>query len=200
MSFQPAWHSLSDYQKRIAPEVINEVTEVLLAPDPAPEELSQVEICVILGSKNCGYKAERAAELFGANRDVIFVACGANLALNGKPEATVIRDTLIENGVLEDRIFIEEHSKNTGGNLYHAEQLITGKISDPRTRNLAVLSSWFHRLHVIANLPDSLQHARFINAFGPSTGPDTWHTNQMGRAIILHELLRPGLRVTPVPA
>lgn len=191
VKFDPAWSQIGFVDEPVSRAVIDEVTEILFAPDPHPQELDRVDVCLVLGSRNCGYKAERAADLFGHNERVTFVACGANLGSNGQPEAELIRDILLARGIAAARVLIDEHSTNTVGNLTHAERIITEQVAEPRTLNIAVLSSGFHRLHVLASLPPSLAHAIYINAAGPSTGRDTWHTNPLGRAIILHELRRP---------
>lgn len=191
-AFDPAWEAIGDFDQPLPQALIDEVTAVLFAPDPPPEDLAEVDICVVLGSRNCGYKAERAAELFGENPQVTFVACGANTSISGLPEAELIREVLLDKGVSDERVIIDEHSTNTGGNLHYAEQLIETRVGDPRRQNIAILSSGFHRLHVGASLPPALAHAIYVNATGPLAGRDTWHTNRLGRAVILHELKREG--------
>lgn len=193
MSRWGEWDAIERVDLPVPSAVIDEVNAILFAPDPSPSELAQVEVCVILGSRNCGYKAHRAADLFAARPEVVFVACGANLSASGVPEAELIRGILFERGVADDRVLIDEHSTNTAGNLFHAERLISEQGADPRSRVIAIVSSGFHRRHVFAHLPPALAHALYVSATGPSTGPHTWHTNAMGRAIILHELERPAL-------
>ncbi len=193
MKYNPAWNAIGDVDAPLSLALIDEVNAVLFAPDPPASVLADVEVCVVLGSRNCAYKAERAAELFGARPNVIFVACGANLASNGVPEAEVIQAVLMRHGVADDRVLIDEHSTNTPGNLIHAERLIAERLGDPSTVPVAIVSSGFHRRHVYASLPLSLQHAAYVSATGPLAGPDSWHTNAMGRGIILHELQRPSL-------
>lgn len=190
MNFDLEWNVIGRLGATLTPEMIDEVTGILYAPDPASDILDRTEICVVLGSRNCGYKAERAAELFGSTPGVRFVACGANLSVSGQPEAELIRDILRDRGVAEDRVLIDEHSTNTAGNLYYAEQLIAEHVGDPGAINIAIISSGFHRLHVLASLPPALAHAEYVSAVGPLAGPDTWHTNPLGRAVILHELKR----------
>lgn len=192
MTFRPEWHLIGDIEQPIPQPMIDEVTELLFAPDPPHRTLTQVEVCLVLGSRNCAYKAHRAAELFAERSNIIFVACGANTAVTGQSEAALIRDVLMQRGVAPERIIPEEQSTNTGGNLHHAERLITERLGDPRMKRVAVVSSGFHRLHVLASLPPSLLHATFLTASGPLANRDTWHTNQLGRAVILHELMRPG--------
>lgn len=190
--FKPEWSLIGDMSQPVAQATINGVTDLLFAPDPPLRQLAQVDVCLVLGSRNCAYKAHRAADLFGENTNVMFVACGANIAVTGHPEAKLIRDVLGERGVSAERVILEEYSTNTGGNLLHAERLITERLGDPRMKRIAVLSSGFHRLHVLASLPPALLHAMFLTASGPFANRDTWHTNKLGRAVILHELMRPG--------
>lgn len=192
MIFNPEWHLIGDIEQPIPKPMIDEVTDLLFAPDPPQRTLAQVEVCLVLGSRNCAYKAHRAAELFAERSNVMFVTCGANTAVTGQPEAVLIRDVLAQRGIAPERIILEEQSTNTGGNLHQAERLIAERLGDPRMKRVAVVSSGFHRLHVLASLPPSLFHSTFITASGPLANRDTWHTNQLGRAVILHELMRPG--------
>ena len=191
MTYNAAWDVIGQPGVPIARSIITDVNSILFSPDPAPSELARVEFCVILGSRNCGYKARRAAELFGANESVVFIACGANLTENGLPEAELLTSILLERGIAADRIVIDEHSTNTAGNLFHAERLLSERGADPRSAAITILSSGFHRRHVFASLPPALAHASYVSAMGPHTGPETWHTNALGRAVILHELQRP---------
>lgn len=196
MNFDPRWNEIALHGKPVSRTVIDDVTEILFAPDPPLHQLAQVDICLVLGSRNCGYKAERAAELFSGNEDLTFVACGANLSSNGLPEAELIRDILLAYGVAEERVLIDEHSTNTLGNLVHAERIIREQGWEPSLKSIAIVSSGFHRLHVLASLPPALAHAVYVSATGPSAGKETWHTNPLGRAVILHELKRPGFRLS----
>lgn len=193
MRYDPAWDAIGDADRPLPRSTIDEVTAILFAPDPPPSVLAEVEVCVVLGSRDCGYKAERAAQLFGAIEGMLFVACGANLSSSGQPEAELIRDILLASGVDERRVLIDEHSTNTAGNLFHADRLIADRAADPGTLRIAILSSGFHRRHVLASLPASLAHSVYVSATGPRAGRLTWHTNPLGRAVILHELRRPGL-------
>jgi intracellular sulfur oxidation DsrE/DsrF family protein len=197
--YNPEWDAIGRVSEPVAQATIDEVNEILFAPDPSPITLARVEVCVVLGSRNCGYKAQRAAELFGANQGVVFVACGANVSAMGIPEAELIQGILVDSGISASRVLIDEHSTKTASNLLHAERLIAERVADPRSLNIAIISSGFHRRHVFASLPISLAHVIYVSATGPRTGRDTWHTNAMGRAVILHELKRPGLGLVSEP-
>lgn len=193
MSFNPAWEAIGEFDRSVPRAIINEINEVLFAPDPHPEALAQTDVCIVLGSRNCGYKAQRAIELFGSNERVLFIACGANLALSGQPESAHISSILRAYGVDEARVIIDEHSTNTQENLLHADRLLAEHGITPSERQIAVVSSGFHRLHVLANLPLTLSHAMYVSATGPTAGRESWHKNPLGRAVVLHELKRPGL-------
>lgn len=192
MNFDPRWNEIGRIDRTIPQAIIDDVTAILFAPDPHPSTLAEVDICLVLGSRNCGYKARRASELFGENEQVTFVACGANPSVSGQPEAELIREILLADGVAEERVLVDEHSTNTVGNLVHAERIVAEQVSDPSLKSIAIVSSGFHRLHVLASLPPALAHALYVSATGPSAGKENWHTNALGRAVILHELKRPG--------
>lgn len=191
MTDRAPWGVIRQFDRPVPSTMVEEVNRILFAPDPPLHQLAEVEICVVLGSRNCEYKAHYAARLFADRPQLLFVACGANATLSGMPEAELIRGVLLDHGVSVDQILIDEHSTNTAGNLLHAERLIGERGIDPRGTTIAIVSSGFHRRHVVANLGPMLAHALYLSAIGPNTGPETWHTSAMGRAVIHHELMRP---------
>lgn len=196
MNFNPDWDIIQRFDEPIPCTVIDEVTDVLFSPDPPGHVIEKAEICIILGSRNCGYKAKRAFDLFGVNPNFLYIACGANTTESGSTEAEHIRKVLIANGVSPESVLIEGNSKNTSENLLNAEQLIVDGVGEPSKNNIVIVSSWFHRLHVLASLPKSLDHASFVGASGPFAGKDTWHSNPLGRGVVFHELMRPNFHHT----
>lgn len=174
------------FDEPVSAETLTQANAALFAPDPTPEELAEVGICVVLGSTNCGYRAERAAAAFAGRRDVVFVACGAPATAHGLTEARLIAQTLAAFGVEEDRILVEELSSNTRENLVEAERMTIGPAGIDG--QIAIVSAGFHRRRVLQCLPPAFAGAVFINALGPRTGPDNWHLSHYGRKVIGDEL------------
>jgi hypothetical protein len=180
------------FDEPVPAEAVAQANRALFAPDPTPDEMANVRICVVLGSANCVYRAERAATAFASRRDVAFVACGAPTTASGLTEARLIAQTLVASGIVKDRILLEELSSNTRENLVEAEHLVTGLnlgesggIGDGQ---IAVVSAGFHRHRVVQCLPPVFAGAVFINAFGPRTSPDVWHLSPYGRRVVGDEL------------
>lgn len=90
-------------------------------------------------------RAERAAAFLREHPDVIAVPCGGIVHDDQtKSEAQAIREILLEHGVADSRILLEDQSKTTFENFRNAERLLLESgLSAPR---IAVLSSDFHLL------------------------------------------------------
>lgn len=187
----PKWSAIGRLDSPVPERLVAEAARLLFAPDPSASELAAIDICMVLGSRNCGYKAERAADLFAEREEVKFVACGGRTSAKGDLEAELIRDVLVFRGVAPERILVDEHSLDTAGNLVHGLDLIRRHLERPADKRIAIVSSWFHRRHVFNNLPKDLGQALFVNAHGPLAGRGSWHLNSTGRLVILHELMRP---------
>lgn len=192
MSGTALWEPIGRFDEPVPEALVRHATDLLFTPDPSPAELESVEVCIVLGSRNCGYKAERALEVFGGRPAVTFVACGGNRAEGGEREADLIARLLREGGVESGRVLIDDRSTNTADNLRHAERLLRRRGLEVGALRLAVVSSGFHYRHVMRSLPASIASVVYVNASGPNSAKDAWHTNPLGRALILHELLRPG--------
>jgi hypothetical protein len=177
----------------VSADTVTQVNAALFAPDSELEGLEGVRVCVVLGSANCAYRAERAVAAFAGRHDVLFVASGGNTAANGLTEARVLAQTLAALGVPDDRIIIEERSSNTRENLAEAERLVIGRVGGERgvvgDRQVAIVSAGFHRRRVLQCLPQVFAGAIYLSAFGPHTRPDNWHLSPYGREVIGYELV-----------
>lgn len=90
-------------------------------------------------------RAERAAAFLREHPSVTAVPCGGIVHDDQtKSEAQAIREILLQNGVADSRILLEDRSRTTFENFTNAKQLLAqAGLSSPR---LAVLSSDFHLL------------------------------------------------------
>ncbi|MFV0527277.1 MAG: YdcF family protein [Lachnospiraceae bacterium] len=188
MNYKAEWDAINHFETPVPDGIVTEVNALLFAPDPAPNEIADVSLCIILGSTNCAYRAERAADMFADTEAVCYVACGGNLSTEGRSEARLIADTLLKRGTPADHILLEEHSANTRENMLYVERLLHEYSDRTAHGRTAIVSAGFHRLRVFSALPASLSDAVYINAYGPNTRPDNWYLNQIGRKQISHEL------------
>ena len=112
-----------------------------------------VDALLILGTRVRGEEAEptlrmraqRAAAFLREHPSVIAVPCGGIVHSDQtKSEAQAIREILLENGIDDSRILLEDQSQTTFENFANAKRLLaqTG-LPSPR---VAVLSSDFHLL------------------------------------------------------
>ena len=112
-----------------------------------------VDALLILGTRVRGEEAEptlrmraqRAAAFLREHPSVIAVPCGGIVHSDQtKSEAQAIREILLENGIDDSRILLEDQSQTTFENFANAKRLLAqAGLSSPR---VAVLSSDFHLL------------------------------------------------------
>ena len=180
----------------VSAEAVAQANAALFAPDPTSEELADVRICVVLGSANCTYRAERAAAAFAGRSDVVFVACGGPATASGLTEARLIARTLADFGIPDDRIIVEELSSNTRENLAEAERLVIGPVGAESgvmhgvigDGQIAIVSAGFHRRRVLQCLPPAFAGAVFINALVHAPAPTPGICRPTGARVIGDEL------------
>ena len=90
-------------------------------------------------------RAERAAAFLREHPDVLAVPCGGIVHEDQqKSEAGAIREILLQNGIDDSRILLEDRSKTTFENFANARALLAQRgLCSPR---VAVVSSDFHLL------------------------------------------------------
>ena len=156
---------------------------------------------IVLGSRNCGYRAERAFEIAGNEPDTLFIVTGGNMHKDGEhTEAGFMAELLKKRGVSEDRIIIEDEAENTFRNLEISAGIIEKIISSgaqsktsgvmrigivtagfhiPRTRMMTEDIPWYTDKDLV-----------FIPAYGEHTRPDNWYSDPQGRNIGLSEIAK----------
>lgn len=153
----------------------------------------RIDVCVILGSRNCGYRVRRAFD-FCEEAGPRYLASGGGRMESGETEAAFMGARLRELGVAEARIACEEASRCTEENLRHSLPLIAEAASG-REANVVLVTAGFHVVRTLA-LARSIFTGReamglqvfALPAYGPNTQPDSWHLNAQGRAVIAAEL------------
>ncbi len=179
----------------------------LLFEGPFDDE-SPVDVLVILGSPNCGYKVDAAFEVGKKNPGVKYIVSGANLYRNGLcTEAEYMSERLSELGVNPSDIYLENRARYTKQNLEFSaglihELLFIGALhvragSDPGARKgiglrVGMVTAGFHipRTRLMAERMKAFDDFELVwfPAYGPSTKIDTWFETQTGRSVILTEL------------
>ena len=159
------------------------------------------DVVLVLGSRDCGYRVEKAFDTAASDPETMFLLTGGNLHKDGEhTEAGFMSEYLMRNGVAEDRLFIEAVAENTFRNLeLSAEMLdsavLAGRLPGPAEKlRIGIVTAGFHiprtRL-MLKNIPwyDG-KDIVFIPAYGKHTRPDNWYCDPQGRLIGLGEIAK----------
>ena len=167
-----------------------------------PDDTSgRYDILIVLGSRNCGYRIEKAYETAAQDPDTVFVVSGGNTHKDGdRTEAEFMTEYLHSRGIEKSRILIEEQAENTYRNLELSTQVIEKAMLDGRIRTredklrIGIVTAGFHvrrtrKMVKMLSWYDD-KDIVFISSYGSSTGPDNWYDNPMGRNIVLGEIAK----------
>ena len=159
------------------------------------------DVLVVLGSRNCAYKADLACRIAERNPDILLIVSGGNpVADGGLTEAEYMADYLVKQGISLFRIYPENRAVSTRQNLELSAGVIREieVLRNRAVRRIGIVTGGFHLKRVKA-LAESLsvvgdRELFFYPAYGPNTAPDNWADSELGREIILNELRKiPGI-------
>ena len=134
------------------------VAAVCVKEYSVPEPDGNTQAIIVLGAQvkpdgtmslQLQYRVELALEQYRANRQII-VVCGAQGTNEPMTEAQAMHDYLIENGVPEEDILMEDTSFNTRQNLSNAQKLLGEDV-----KKVLIVTSNYH-------LPRAMALARDI--------------------------------------
>lgn len=182
---------MSDMFAQIGAEEVARANARLFRAAPALPE--RIDVCVILGSRNCGYRVRRAFDFCEAAGPRYVVSGGGRME-GGETEAAFMQARLRELGVAEARIAAEDASRCTEENLRCSLPLIEAAAGG-RAANVVLVTAGFHVVRtlalarrVFAGREGALARVFALPAYGPNTRPESWHLNATGRAVIAAEL------------
>ena len=167
-----------------------------------------VDVLVILGSRNCAYKANEAVEIGKKNPGMKYIVSGANPVQDKScSEAEFLYDRLRKQGVAASDIYLENRARFTRQNLEFAVLLLRGlqaggKLPGREGRKLRVgfLTGGFHipraRLILEEILTEDDWEVAWFPAYGPHTRPESWFEDPTGRDVVLAELRKTALLKT----
>ena len=158
------------------------------------DENAPVDLLLVLGSRNCGYKIEKALEIGRSNPGARYIVSGGNPHISEEAtEAGFMFDYLVKNGVGNADISIEDQALCTKDNLTYSlpfiEELqkeyarplrigiVTGGFHIPRTKRIAQSIEAYRRFSL-----------HYFSAYGSHTRPDNWFADPVGRKVVLAEL------------
>lgn len=149
----------------------------------------KVDYVIILGSQNCGYRAQKAIEMFYGD-NIVFVPTGANKH-NGKYEYEIIKEYLVNAGVNDKNILTEQKALNTRENLKYSFELIKkdNNVSYKKL-NIAIVTAGFHSMRVYNLVKQYMKkyNIKLVCAYGKYTAKDNWYKTFKGYNIIMDEM------------
>ena len=144
----------------------------------------------VLGSRSCGYRIEHAYRVGSKKKNQRYLVSGGNpFADTDFTEAEFMAHYLMEMGVPQELIFIENRSHYTEENLKFSSDILL-KLGDVET--IGIVTAGFHILRtkqLVAEIPELAEKKLlYYPAYGPITSPDNWFDNSAGRQIVFDEL------------
>ena len=153
------------------------------------------DVLIVLGSLNCQYRVEKALEVARRNPQTVCVVSGGNRHLEeAKSEAEFMRDYLAGHGVPSDRIVLEDRARNTFENLAFSLELVRQQIASEGGEpvRIGVISGAFHlpRVREILGgiVTEREAEIRFVPAYGPNTGRESWFEHPASVKLIVEEI------------
>ena len=159
-----------------------------------------VDVLVVLGSRNCGYKVELAFEIGKNNPEMKYIVSGGNLHKDGQmTEAEFMADYLRSHGVAEEQIYLENRARYTKQNLLFTNGIVHELDNEAKERGgghspfrVGIVTAGFHikRTQLLAAEIGAFdeEDVYYFPAYGPTTHIDTWFDIPEGRAVVLQEL------------
>ena len=163
------------------------------------EEMEEVDFIVVLGSRNCGYKAEKAMQIGSRYPECRYILSGGNPHVDGiHSESEFMANYLLDKGIPSDKILIENASDCTYQNLINSKELIDRLRGENQSNGgcaskkaIGVVSAGFHMPRIktmMEKMPEFKdEKIRYISAFGPNTRLDNWFLNEYGKELVFSE-------------
>ncbi len=152
-----------------------------------------MDMILVLGSSNCGYKVEAAYEIATKNPAAHIIVSGGNIHKSGDTEAEFMYKQLVEMGIDKSRVLIEDRSKYTTQNLELSQVTLHKlRLNDNTIGNkVGIVTAGFHlpRVKKIIEREAGLldYEIYYFACFGENTRPDNWYQSAIGRNAVLGE-------------
>lgn len=179
-----------DLKYNLDNNVIAKVNDLLFS---FKEEISyDIDIILVLGSSSIN-RVEKAVEVYQKIHKPIVVSGGIE-RFNGVSESVKFRDYLIENGVSENFIYVEDISLNTKENFVNSFKLINNLFCD--NKKILLITSSQHMLRSLLTAKRVIDDAHYsfeiytCPSFSDRIQKDNWYLNNEVVDIIVGELTR----------
>lgn len=173
------------------PAATVELVKRLVYPEhPCPP--ARIDFCLVLGSRNCGYRVKAALTLCAA-QETRFIVSGGGMVNETETEADHMRSILLSVGTPPNRIFSDTKATNTHDNIRHAVPTIDRHCPPGGSCNILLVTGGFHLIRALATARAQLAHRPRFRvfpgpAYGPNTHPRNWHQTRLGRTVLGDEL------------
>lgn len=194
LGVKPFYNSLLQYytfSKELSEEKMSYINSIMF--DYSDKNDTIPDFVIILGSKNCYYKIKKAVDMYSKYENINYIATGVNCSCNGLRECDFIKQTLIELGIPEDKILLEESSRNTYQNIQTSCEVIKQKLNINNLKNIkvSVIAASFHSTRVrsvIKNLKTDGGYFSVIPVNSPNSNKENWYKSFKGFCVIKDEL------------
>ena len=171
-------------------DTIKRITELIFTCSP-PRAL---DLIIVLGSPS-PTSCYPAIELFRAGLvpRIVVTGSGRDAAL---PEWKILKDTLLEAGVPEDRILVEPDAVNTLDNIKLTARLIAEQLGWSGIRRIGLCCKPLHARRALLTAQTHLPPGLSLSVHCPTDPvdiqPHTWWQSQLGLTRVMGELRRIG--------
>jgi uncharacterized SAM-binding protein YcdF (DUF218 family) len=160
----------------LAPEELARITAYLDATTPLP---LHADLLFVFGSRH-NTPAQLAAELYARQLAPLIVLTGGENRYTGANEAEAHYALLVEAGIPQDRIIVENRSTNTLENVTFALPLIEQRVALSSLRSVLAVCKWMHSRRALMTLkrhfPRGVRY--YAHTYTPeNVTRENWHLN-----------------------
>ncbi|MCI3922150.1 YdcF family protein [Paenibacillus sp. TRM 82003] len=167
-------------------DTINKLIYENLEDDKLPGDL-----IFVFGSVTAPkYRVPKAVELYKNNRSSKVLMSGGQSAI---PEATLMKEVAVNQGVKESDIITEIKSQNTKENIIYSKHLLDQEIGLENIKRIIIVTNLFHLRRCLLSMqtymPEWIEYS-LCGVLDTNTRPDNWYLNEKGRTRVKQEVER----------
>lgn len=136
------------------------------------------------------YRVPKAVELYKANRASKIIMSGGQ---SKPPEAIIMKETAVNQGVTESDILIETQSTNTREYILNTKDLLEEKFGLINIKRILLVTNYFHLRRCLLSMktlmPDWIEYS-LCGVLDINNRPDNWWNNEKGKIRVMNEIER----------
>ena len=171
--------------KPLTPAFMKHIGDYMLVETP----LARADVCLIFGSKRGDALAQHAAALYHQGYFEKIISSGGKRMPNGEIEAHRMREVLVQHGVPEKAIFVEDRSQNTGENVTFSRYRMQRVWDMGDARSVIGIGQMHAARRFLMTLEAHWPQAvKMFTAPNPYDTPrEDWHTHPKMKAEVMRE-------------